>query len=240
MPVSSSRNLKIIEDLIGYTFQNNSLLLEALTHSSYSNEHPDEDPPYNERLEFLGDAVLGLVVVEELYRGNSSMSESEMSKLKSFLVSKVVLADLSRRLELGEYILLGKGEESSGGRDKDNILADALEALLGAIFVDSNYISAREATLRLFGATIQETIEGGRSYDFKTELQEVTQNKYNALPEYRVVREEGEEHDKTFVVEVYINKKSMGMGMGKSKKEAQMSAAEKALDRMAEAKENSH
>ncbi|VAX28122.1 Ribonuclease III [hydrothermal vent metagenome] len=232
MPVSFSRSLKKLESALDYTFRDPSLLIEAVTHSSFSNEHPDEAPGYNERLEFLGDAVLGLSVVEELFRVEAILSESDMAKLKSFLVSRPVLSEAARGLELGMVLRLGKGEETSGGRDKENILADALEAVVGAVFIDSDYYVARKVILHIIGKKIENTIKTRKSHDYKTELQELTQDIYGSLPEYRVVKEEGEEHNKTFTVEVLIGGEYMGSGKGKSKKEAQMKAANEALRRL--------
>ncbi len=233
MPASFSRSLKKLESALDYTFQDTSLLVEAVTHSSYSNEHPDEAPTYNERLEFLGDAVLGLAVVEELFRVEETLSESEMAKLKSFLVSRPVLSEAARGLDLGRVLRLGKGEEASGGRDKENILADAIEAVVGAVFIDSDYYVARRVILHVLGDIIENTIRTRKSHDYKTELQELTQDVYGTLPEYRVVKEEGEEHNKTFTVEVLVGGECLGRGRGRSKKEAQMRAASEALDRLA-------
>ncbi len=232
MPASFLKSLKKLEGSLGYEFKNTALLIEAVTHSSYSNEHPDKAPTYNERLEFLGDAVLGLAVVEELFRVEERLSESDMAKLKSFLVSRPVLSEAARRLNLGMVLRLGKGEEASGGRGKDNILADALEAVVGAVFIDSEYYVAKEVILRILGERIEQTVRTRKSHDYKTELQELTQEVYGSLPEYRVVKEEGEEHNKTFSVEVLISGHCMGGGKGRSKKEAQMAAAREALERL--------
>lgn len=232
MLASSSKNLKTIESSIGYRFNNQTLLLEAVTHSSYSNEHPREAPDCNERLEFFGDAVLGLVIVEELFNSEERLSESEMAKLKSYLVSKTVLHASAKRLNLSSALFLGKGEESSGGRNKDNILADALEALMGAVFLDSDYATARKVILRILNESIRKTIETGKAHDYKTDLQEMTQEIFSSLPEYKLVMEEGEEHDKIFTVEVLVGGTLMGMGKGRSKKDAQMKAAKEAIARL--------
>jgi ribonuclease-3 len=232
MHASLSESLKRVESSIGYHFKDHSLLIEAITHSSFSNENPKEAPGYNERLEFLGDAVLGLAVVEELFGTEGRLSESEMAKLKSYLVSKTVLSDSARRLGLNAVLRLGKGEELSGGREKENILADALEAVIGAVFLDSNYETARGVILRILDRNLRKTIETRKSHDYKTDLQEITQNIYSSLPEYRILREEGEEHNKIFTVEVIINGAPLGTGKGKSKKEAQIKAAKEALSRI--------
>lgn len=230
MRASYLKNLNKLEDSILYYFSNKDLFLEALTHSSYSNENLEEAPTYNERLEFLGDAVLGLAVVEKLFSSKGRLSESKMAKLKSFLVSKTVLSNVARKLNLGKTIRLGKGEISSGGRDKDNILADALEAVIGAVFIDSGYENAKGVILNILKEEIKNILQTEESNDYKTELQEITQNLYATLPEYRVILEEGEEHNKTFTVEVIINNQSMGSGKGRSKKDAQMMAAKEALN----------
>ena len=232
MPASFSRSLKKFESTLNHHFKDPALLVEAVTHSSFSNEHPEEAPTDNERLEFLGDAVLGLSVVEELFKIEEPLSESEMAKLKSFLVSRTVLSEAARRLKLGSVLRLGKGEEASGGRDKENILADALEAVLGAVFIDSNYETAKRVIINILGERIRKTVKTRKSHDYKTELQELTQNIYSSLPEYRVVKEEGEEHNKTFTVEVVIVGECMGSGKGRSKKEAQIKAARQALKRL--------
>ncbi len=230
MPAYSSENILKTEDSLGYYFNEKKFLIEALTHSSYANEHPGGGTPYNERLEFLGDAVLGLAVVEALYFSEEELTESDMAKMKSFLVSRTVLSEAARGLELGSVIRLGRGEEGSGGRDKDNILADAMEAVFGAVFVDGGYDAARGVVLRILDDRIEEAVRTKQSHDYKTELQERTQNKYGRLPVYNIIREEGEEHNKIFTVEVVVDGVSMGRGVGRSKKEAQMKAAKEALD----------
>jgi|Deesub1362B_J571_1020462.scaffolds.fasta_scaffold00078_75 ribonuclease-3 len=229
MPVSFSEDLTRIEEKIKYRFKDRSFLLTALTHSSYSNEHPEEGVEDNERLEFLGDAVLGLVVAEHLYNSANRLTESEMAKYKAYLVSKAVLAETARRISIGKGLRLGKGEEISGGRDKDTILADALEAIFGAVFLDGGYSEAKAVITGLIGKDILKVISKRIHYDYKTALQELTQNRFGTLPEYRTVKEEGKEHSKVFTVEVLVNGEIMGKGSGRSKKEAQMKAAEEAL-----------
>ena len=170
------------------------------------------------------------ILVEALYFSEEELTESDMAKMKSFLVSRTVLSEAARELDLGSAIRLGRGEEGSGGRGKDNILADAMEAVFGAIFVDGGYDAARDVVLRILDDRIEEAVRTKQSYDYKTELQERTQNKYGTLPVYNIIREEGEEHDKTFTVEVFVDGVSMGSGVGRSKKEAQMKAAKEALE----------
>ncbi len=229
MPASCSKNTEKIEVAIGYTFKDKALLLTALTHSSYANEHVNEGVQDNERLEFLGDAVLGLVVAEELYRVSGDLSESEMARYKAFLVSKTVLAELARKLQIGDALRLGRGEEVTGGKQKETILADAMEAIFGAVFLEGGYRKAKSTILRLLGEEIKRAVKEGIQYDFKTALQEFTQRHFGLLPEYRTVQEKGKDHDKMFTVEVLVAGEVFGRGIGKSKKEAQMKAAEEAL-----------
>jgi ribonuclease-3 len=232
MPASYSKNLKKLENALGYTFNDIALLEEALTHSSYANEHQKEGIRDNERLEFLGDAVLGLSVVESLFRAEDRLPESEMARLKSFLVSKTVLSDIARTLSIGQFLRLGKGELRTGGRDKDNILADAMEAIFGAIYIDGGFHEAKAVILKLLKERIHEALRTREAHDFKTVLQELTQDRFGVLPEYSVVKEEGLEHKKTYVVEVMIKGEKMGEGRGRSKKEAQMMAAKKAIGKL--------
>ncbi len=232
MHASYSKNLKTLEEAIGYSFKERSLLIEALTHSSYANEHQKEGVSDNERLEFLGDAVLGLVVVDSLYSASERLPESDMARLKAFLVSKNVLSNIARKLGIGEYLRLGKGEERTGGKNKDNILADAMEAVLGAIYIDGGFKEAKRVINRLFQERITEAVQTKEAYDYKTALQELTQNRFGVLPEYEIVREEGKEHEKTYAVEVFIKGEKMGEGTGRSKKEAQMMAAKMAIEQL--------
>lgn len=221
-----------LEEKIGYTFTNKTLLITALTHSSYKNENPKESLEDNERLEFLGDSVLGLAITETLYRITPPLDEAQMAKYKAYLVSKMILAELARKIHLGSYLRLGKGEQKTGGADKEGILADAMEALIGAIFLDSSYKKAKEIIDSLMGQVIQECIQKGIVPDYKTMLQEYTQQRFGSLPEYTIVSEQGKDHDKIFIVDVIIEGKVLGRGQGHSKKEAQMEAARQALDKL--------
>lgn len=232
MPASFSKNTNDLEDSLGYQFKNSKLLREALTHKSYHHEKPDEVLNYNEQLEFLGDSVLGLVIAETLFINETPLTEADMSKMKSYLVKESVLFDTASRLLLGKYLRLGRGEESTGGRQKKSILSDAVEALFGAIFLDSNYETARSVILRLFSDKIDSIISKKEGHDFKSELQEKSQSMFGILPEYRIAKQEGEEHKKVFTVDVYINGQLCGSGIGKSKKDAQMSAAKEALKKL--------
>ena len=218
-----------LENVLGYSFKNRQILMNALTHRSFFHENPDKAQDYNERLEFLGDSVLGFVIVEYLYLSDSSLTESIMAKAKSYLVKESVLSEIAASLSLGKYLRLGKGEESTGGRTKRSLLADGVEAVLGAVYLDGGYEDARRLILGLFQNKIGSVLMSGEFYDFKTELQEKTQLLFNSIPEYRMIKQEGEEHDKIFTVDVHIAGTKFGTGFGKSKKEAETNAAQEAL-----------
>lgn len=220
-----------LEKKFYHVFKNKALLEEALTHKSYFHEHRDA-VFYNERLEFLGDAVLGLVVVEHLFRLKDQYPESVLAKMKSFLVSEGVLADIASSLSLGTYMRLGRGEEATGGRNKKSILSDAFEAVIGAIFLDAGYEKTKETVLFFLKGKLQPNLSIADVYDYKTALQEMSQLHYGVLPEYRLLREEGAEHERIFTVAVFINGKKYGVGTGKRKKEAESQAAKKALEQL--------
>lgn len=224
-------DISTLEDALGYRFENKNLLIEALTHRSFFHENPDASTAYNERLEFLGDSVLGFVIVEYLFLYNSRLTESVMAKTKSYLVKESVLFEIAVSLELGKYLRLGKGEESTGGRTKKSLLADATEAVLGAVYLDGGYKKSRTLILKLFREKIDIVLGSGEFHDFKTELQENTQLLFSTIPEYKMVKQEGAEHRKIFTVEVHIAGEKFGTGKGKSKKEAETLAAKEALRR---------
>jgi ribonuclease III len=235
MPVSSSVNIAELEALLGYSFRDKGLLIEALTHTSFQYENAGPQNAHYERLEFLGDSVLGLVIAEALFVRDGSLSEAGMSKVKSYLVNQSMLYDIAAGITLGSFIRLGRGEESTGGRHKRSILSDTIEAVFGAIYLDSDYVTVRDRIMRLYAGKIGEAISGREGYDCKSELQELTQARCGDLPEYRIIRQEGEEHKKIFTVEVFISGRSFGTGSGKSKKEAQINAAREALERISRA-----
>ncbi len=210
------------EDNIGYTFKNKDLLKLALTHSSYANETKGHTQ-YNERLEFLGDAVLQLVTSEKLYTENPDMPEGKMSKKRASLVCEEALAVYSKQIEMGNFLFLGKGEESTGGRERPSILADAFEAVIGAIFLDGGIESAKPFILRFLNDTDLHL------QDFKTVLQEIIQKNPGERLSYIVVDENGPDHDKSFTVEVHLNSNPIGKGVGRSKKQAEQQAAKEAL-----------
>jgi ribonuclease-3 len=216
----------ILESVLGYTFRERSLLEQALRHASWCNEHTGPRLEDNERLEFLGDAVLDLVVGHKLMTRYPQLREGELSVTRAQVVSEAGLSEVAGQLGLGEWLLLGKGEEKSGGRTKPSILADAFEALLAAVYLDGGFAAACELAERLLAHRI-ETVEFKGFYDFKTRLQESAQARLKATPTYRVVQELGPDHDKRFVVVVTINDDEWARAVGKSKKEAeQMAAAE--------------
>ena len=225
-------NAHQLEVDLGYRFRDRKVLIEALTHRSFYHENPDKADGYNERLEFLGDSVLGFVVVEYLFLSDKRLSEAVMAKTKSYLVKESVLSEVAHTISLGEYLRLGKGEVATGGRTKKSLLADAVEAVLGAVYLDGGYEKARELILRLFNEKIEKVMSSGEFHDFKTELQEKTQMLFGTIPDYRLIRQEGAEHRKTFTVEVYIAGEMFGTGGGKSKKEAEIFAAREALKRL--------
>lgn len=232
MPASSSRNIQKLENALGASFRNRDLLNEALTHKSFHHETKEKDSSYNERLEFLGDSVLGLVVSEHLFKMIPHLSEARMSKLKSEIVKETSLYEIAVELSVGECLRLGKGEELSGGRKKRSVLADAVEALIGALFLDAGFGAARETVLRLFEQKISRAASRHEGTDFKSELQELCQELFGSLPVYRVAAQEGEEHEKIFTSEVMINGELYGSGTGRSKKESEKAAADAALRRL--------
>lgn len=234
MPVSSSRNSENLERDLGYSFLDKALLTEALTHKSYYHENPLKVRSYNERLEFIGDSVLSLVIVEYLFAHPREFTESEMSKIKSYLVRGSLLSDLAAGISLGRYLLLGKGEDETGGRTKRSLLANAMEAVIGAVYLDGGYEAAKRVILGLFGGRIESVIDSGEYLNYKTELQELSQMRFGVLPEYRIVEQAGEEHRKTFTIEVFIAGERFGRGRGKNKKEAQTAAAKEAMELLKE------
>jgi ribonuclease III len=215
-----------LEAVLGYPFKNGSLLEQALRHPSWCNEQGETRPDDNERLEFLGDAVLDLVVSHRVMTRFPKAHEGDLSVTRQQVVSEAALSEVGRQLDIGKWILLGKGEEKSGGREKPKILADMFEALIGAVYLDGGYPAAWEMIDRVLGEKIA-TVELKNFYDFKTRLQETAQARLKSTPTYHVVQELGPDHDKRFVVAVTIGSDEWARAVGKSKKEAeQMAAAE--------------
>jgi len=225
--------LSALQEVLGLFFNDPSLLERALVHRSYVNEYPDSAPISNERLEFLGDAVLGLVVAEKLFRDFSKLTEGKMTKLRAALVCQDTLARIAGTIELGDYLYLGKGEEASGGRHKEANLARVLEAVIGAVYLDQGLVSASDFISRLFSRELKKVARWGAGVDYKSRLQEAVQARGQTAPVYKVIEEEGPDHDKRFTVEVRVGKKVLGKGSGKSKKTAEVAAAHFALGQFA-------
>lgn len=221
-----------LQDILGVTFRDLSLLEQALVHRSYLNENPDFPLSSNERLEFLGDSLLGFVIAEKLYTEFPELSEGEMTKLRAALVRMETLARLASSLGLGDYLYLGRGEEASGGRTRRSILARALEAVMGAVLVDQGFACAKEFVLKLFNGEIGRAL-GDREMvagDHKSRLQELIQAQHQVTPVYRTIKEEGPDHAKEFTVEVIVYGSVISVGRGKSKRIAEMEAARSALE----------
>ena len=215
-----------LEQKLGYTFSNKQLLKQALTHSSYANEMRILKTEDYERLEFLGDAILQLVSSDFLFSKYPTMPEGQLSKLRASLVCEPALAQAARRISLQDYFLLGKGEEATGGRNKESIACDVVEAVIGAIYRDSGI---EEAKKFIFHYILDDIEQKKLFYDAKSTLQELAQSKYKEPVTYRVIYEEGPEHDKAFGVEVLLGDKKVGQGEGRSKKAAEQQAAYEAL-----------
>ena len=228
---SASEGPKALDRVLGIRFRDASLRETALTHRSFAFEN--DLGTNNERLEFLGDAVLGIVVTDMAFREFTDMPEGQLAKLRAAIVNMGALADVARDLGLGRFILLGKGEEMSGGRDKSSILADALEALLGAVYLDRGLDAARKLIVRLFRPRMIAYVRGEGERDYKTILQELASADLHALPEYRI-SERGPDHEKEFRATVYLAGEAWGSGIGRSKKEAEQQAAHEAYVRMTE------
>ncbi|MDI9475956.1 MAG: ribonuclease III [Natronincolaceae bacterium] len=221
--------LEEFQDIIGYRFRNTGIINEALTHSSYSNEYRGKYTYNNERLEFLGDSVLSTVVSEYIYLKYDNLPEGELTKVRANVVCGPSLAHQAKSIGLGRYLLLGKGEEITGGRDRISILADTFEAVIGALYLDGGIETARKFILNMLEDSIKLASRGNLFRDYKTDLQELLQSKFDDKISYRVVNETGPDHDKTFEIEVVLGDKVLGRGRGKSKKEAEQNAAKKAL-----------
>jgi ribonuclease-3 len=217
---------------LGVSFNDLALLEQALVHSSYINENPDFAPASNERLEFLGDAVLGLVVAEKLYQDFLHSDEGEMTRLRAALVSRDTLAHMARAISLGDYLYLGRGEEVSGGRRKLANLAGALEAVIAAVFLDQGPATTRDFIIRLLDTELQKVASQGAGVDYKSQLQEVIQAREQQTPAYHVVEATGPDHDKRFTVEVRLGDTVLGRGSGTSKKVAETEAARLALEQL--------
>lgn len=221
-----------LQTRLGHVFADVTLLGQALTHKSYANEHRSDGALDNERLEFLGDAVLDLVVSEALYQRNPALSEGEMTRVRAEVVSEKGLSLLARGLEIGDLLRLGRGEELTGGRNKDSLLADATEALFGAVFCDGGFAVARQVIFGLLESLIIDAVISKSGLDAKTRLQEVLQARHGQLPRYALVGTEGPDHDRNYLVEVQFQGKPIARGRGGTKKQAEQQAAGKALQQL--------
>jgi ribonuclease-3 len=223
-----AKRLRDLQRRLGVTFRRPRMLEQALVHRSFRSNSDEECS--NERLEFLGDAVLGQVVAEHFYRTFPEWTEGQLTKLKAAVVSEATLSEAARRIGLGDFLVMAKGEEHSGGRERPSLLSDALEAIIGAIYLDRGLRAARTLVLHLLEESIGALERDVQRRDYKTLLQELTQSAHKQPPAYRVVAEEGPDHDKTFVIEARFGRHRLGAGMGKSKKEAEQNAAKEALE----------
>lgn len=225
-PVSSERKkeLNLFQKHARIRFKRLELLNLAFSHRSYSNEF-QINMDNNEKLEFLGDSVLGLIINEYLFFHLPDKTEGDLSRIKSFVVSEASLVEIAKKIKIDNFILIGKGEEYSGGRSKKAILADAMEALMGAYYIDSGFKKIKKFILDLFVPEIMKVLENKHQKDYKTLLQEYVQKKFKTYPRYSLVQKEGPDHDKTFWITVGIGDKVYGPGKGKNKKEAEQNAA---------------
>ncbi len=225
-------DLAALGEKLGIRFNEPSLLEQALVHSSYVNENTSSASVSNERLEFLGDAVLGMIFAEKLYQDHPEISEGEMTKLRSYLVCRDTLAGVAEAIGLGEYIYLGKGEESNGGRRKPTNLADTLEAVIAAVFLDQGLEATRGFILRLFNAELARLASQGVAADYKSQLQQLAQARQQEIPLYHIIETTGPDHDRRFAIEVSLGDTVLGRGSGKSKKLAETEAAREALEKL--------
>ena len=221
-----------LEKKLNYTFRDPGLLHEALSHSSYANEHRSAGRRSNERLEFLGDSVLGFVTAEFLFVQHPDLPEGDLTRIRAALVCEQSLYEVARKLDLGAYLKLGRGEEAGGGRQRTSILADATEAVFAAVYLDGGIGAASDLIHRVLLDAEKEEVVEERRRDYKTALQELIQRQADQVLSYRMIGEEGPDHDKTFRAQVLLNDQPVGTGSGHSKKEAEQSAAKDALSRL--------
>ena len=226
--------IKDLETAIGYRFKNIALLQNALTHSSYANERWHNSLLSNERLEFLGDSILGMTVAEYLYRNFPDRPEGELTRMRADMVCEKALAKVAARINLGQHLMLGNGEEQGGGRGRDSILADAVESVIAACFLDGGMNAAKQFIDRF--VLVEVPVKKLHNADYKTALQELVQQKKNQTLTYVLIGESGPDHDKRFEVEVKLNGTTVGTGSGSSKKRAEQEAAHCALKKLAPAK----
>ncbi|MGH2637675.1 MAG: ribonuclease III [Rhabdochlamydiaceae bacterium] len=223
--------LSVVESRVGYVFKNKKLLKQAFIHRSYFNEHRDDVEEHNERLEFLGDSILGLLISDYLYQHLPTQAEGELSRLRAHLVEAGSCSKFLQKLDLGEYVQLGRGERMNEGRGRETILADLFEALIGAVYLDGGMSEVQKFFWGHFQDEIQKIL-AHPTRNWKAELQDYSQKKYQRPPVYKVLREEGPDHSKMFVITVFLDHKEMGQGMGSSKKEGEQAAAQDAIEKL--------
>ncbi|MDO8716242.1 MAG: ribonuclease III [Dehalococcoidales bacterium] len=226
-------DLAALQKVLGVSFSNPSLLEQSLIHSSYINENPGITPHSNERLEFLGDAVLGLVVAERLYQKLPHLAEGKMTRFRAALVRREALASMARAIKLGDYLYLGKGEEAGGGRQRPLNLAGVMEAVIAAIFLDRGLPAVRDFILKQLAPELEKVISRGDGIDYKSELQEFVQAQEQQTPAYHVIQATGPDHNRKFTIEVRLGDRVLGLGSGNSKKAAESEAARAALAKIA-------
>lgn len=224
--------MKDFQEKINYEFKDENYLKEALTHSSYVNENKRCKVNYNERLEFLGDSVLGIIISHYLFEKKKNVKEGELTKLRAMIVCEESLSEVADEINLGKYLFLGKGEEATGGRERTSILADAMEAVIASIYLDGGFLKAKKFVLKYMKQIIKNSMDGKIFRDYKTHLQEVLQSQKTGNINYKLVEEVGPDHNKKFLVEVLLDQESLGFGKGRTKKEAEQMAAKEALNKV--------
>ncbi len=232
MDKNRQKQLKAFQRKIKYKFRNKELLNVALTHKSYSFEHPRHNMDWNERLEFFGDSVLGMVISEYLYKRFKKSQEGQLSKFKAQIVCTDTLKNNAIRLNIGDYLLLGKGEEKMGGREQTSALSCVLEAVIGAVYLDRGIKAATKFVLNTFKADLSNIGNDNGNKDYKSLLQELSLKKFGNIPFYELISQEGPEHKKEFVIGVKLNGQMCGKGWGLNKKNAEQMAAKEALEKM--------
>jgi len=225
-------NFTDLEKNLGFSFKNSELLKEALTHRSYLNEYKNQKIESNERLEFLGDAVLSFIVSSWLFEKFPDFPEGKLTSLRSGLVNTNALAKIGRELKVGDYLLLSRGEKEAGGQKNPTLLANTMEAIIGALFLDQKIEVVKAFIRNHFEGLLNEIISSGRLKDYKSLLQEKSQAKVGQSPTYKIIKEEGPEHNKTFTVKVIVGSQTPSQGVGKSKQKAEQEAAKKALENL--------
>ncbi|MEW5954624.1 MAG: ribonuclease III [Bacillota bacterium] len=225
-------NINLLIEQLGLSWHNPDLLLQALTHSSYSSENRQQEIKNNERLEFLGDAVLELLVSEILFASQPRLTEGELTKMRARVVCEPTLARIAREIGLGGCLRMSRGEVRSGGRDRPSMLADSFEALLGAVYLDQGLDAARSVVQKYLDPVFRDVVQGRLERDYKTDLQEILQQRSPDTVSYKIVHEEGPDHHKRFTAAVFNRGREMGRGSGYSKKEAEQKAAREALEKL--------